>query len=114
MYSTTRENFQNLTKGAKDITNTKKAYNYIRLYKNSIYYSIEECYKKPSRYKYIAELDIKNKIEKLESNESLYKIISFNSNCFTCGYIVNVEEENTYINYLIIETACNTYIIKIS
>lgn len=113
MYYTTIENFNKHTKYAKDITDTSKAKKYVKEYINSCYYSIEECYKKPSRNKYLAEIEIKRKIENLESNDLLYKIISFNSCQFTCGYIVCVEELNTYINYLIIETACNTYIIRI-
>ena len=113
MYYTTIENFNKYTKNAKDITDTKKAKGYIKNYINSCYYSIEECYKNPSRNKYLAELEIKQKIENLEGNDLLYKIISFNSCCFNCGYIVTVEELNNYINYLIIETACNTYIIRI-
>lgn len=114
MYFTTRENFQNLTKGAKDITDTKKAYNYISNYLTSIYYSVKQCYKKPSCEKIRAEYRIIRKMEKLDSFISSYKIISFNSCCFTCGYIVRVEENNNYITYLVIETASNTYIIDTS
>lgn len=113
MYFTTIENFNKYTKNAKDITGTKKAKQYIKRYINSCYYSIEECYKNPSVNKLRAEYRIKQKIEELEGDELRYKIISFNSCYFTCGYIVSVEELNTFINYLIIETACNTYIIKI-
>lgn len=113
MYFTTIENFNKYTKNAKDITDTKKAKQYIKSYINSCYYSIKECYKKPSFYKIKAEYLIKQKIENLESNDLYYKIISYNCSCFTCGYIVSVEELNTYINYLIIETACNTYMIRI-
>lgn len=113
MYFTTIENFNKYTKNAKDITDTKKAKDYIIKYINSCCYSVKQCYKTPSINKMRAERHIIEKIEKLESNVLLYKIISFNCNCFTCGYIVCVEELNTYINYLIIETAYNTYMIRI-
>ena len=114
MYYTTIENFQNLTKGAKDISNTKKAYNYIYDYIKAIYFSVKECYKTPSINKMRTEHIIMQKMEKLDCFISSYKIISFNNRQFTCGYIVRVEEKNSHITYLVIETTSNTYIIDAS
>lgn len=111
---TTKENFDKITKYAKDITHTEKAKHFMKGYYKSHLDSIGKCCKTPSTTKNIEEIYMLEKILSLNGDISNYKIISFNKMYFTCGYTLTVEHNDIYITYLIIETVLNTYIIDTS
>lgn len=62
----------------------KKEKAWVYLYNKSNYWGIYQCYASYSHNKRRAEYSIR--LEKKEMNGYEYKIISFNSQCFTCGY----------------------------
>lgn len=84
----------------------KKAEQYMRAYLTSKKYDLTDCYKYNSHAKDVAEMYVIQRMQDL--NGYGYKIISYNTNCFTCGYYI----EDATCDWLIIETAWNIYAIE--
>lgn len=81
----------------------KRDLHFINEYINSYNYSIYDCYTKPSKNKIQAYEETRNYMESIGGHG--YRILSFNCQTFTCGFIVK--------NYLYIITKDNLYTIKL-
>lgn len=81
-----------------------KAIAYLRTYNNSNATSIGDVYGDASVYKWRAEQQIKDAINKDEAAHG-YRVLSYNSMFFTAGYLKDLENGIR----LIIETYANTY-----
>lgn len=80
----------------------------LRRYFASSDYSIGCVYKTASPFKWRAESEILEDMRKF--NGCRYRIISHNSNVFTCGFIWTDSAGETWLRYY---TAYNTYNIKV-
>lgn len=87
---------------------TKKAKGFYAAYCNSCDYSIRDCYTTYSKAKAQAEISCVRKMVNMDGWG--YKILSFNSQCFTCGWLY--ENEETGVVTLNVETAFNSYQIE--
>lgn len=87
--------------------NTKKAQRFLKLYSESNIVSLYEAYKKPSRNK----ITIYNRLNyfKMTIGGFYQKIITFNNQFFTFAYRLHGIDGD----YLIIETPCYRYSIKL-
>ena len=81
----------------------KRDLHFIIEYRDSYNYSIYDCYFKPSENKVIAYQETLSYMESIGG--SGYRILSYNSFSFTCGFRVK--------NYLYIITKDNLYTIKL-
>ena len=81
----------------------KRDLHFINEYINSYNYSIYDCYTKPPKNKIQAYEETRNYMESIGGHG--YRILSFNCQTFTCGFIVK--------NYLYIITKVNLYTIKL-
>lgn len=81
----------------------KRDARFINEYINSYNYSIYDCYIKPSENKVQAYEETRNYMESIGGRG--YRILSYNTFSFTCGFIVK--------NYLYIITKDNLYTIKL-
>ena len=81
----------------------KRDLNYIKKYRESYIYSIYDCYEKPSINKVIAYDETRSYMESI--NGTGYRILSYNTFSFTCGFRVK--------NYLYVITKDNLYTIKL-
>lgn len=79
--------------------NTKAAARFINAYRNSYDYSLRDCYGHYSTAKACAERDCRAMMEK--ENGDGFKILSFNTFGFTCGWMVG--------DALRVETPTNSY-----
>lgn len=81
--------------------NTKRAESFVNAYNRSSDYCLGHVYGRYSHEKARAERDCMDKMSK--ENGFGYKILSYNTCQFTCGWQVE--------NGLRVETACNSYFI---
>ena len=81
----------------------KRDLEFLKAYRNSYNYNIYDCYAKPSENKVIAYEETRNYMESIGGNG--YRILSYNTFSFTCGFIVK--------NYLYVITKDNLYTIKL-
>ena len=81
----------------------KRDLRFLKEYRDSNNYSIYDCYAKPSENKVIAYEETRNYMESIGGHG--YRILSYNTFSFTCGYIVK--------NYLYVITRDNWYTIKL-
>lgn len=66
---------------------TKKEQGYLDKYLRSPYYSVRDAYRRPSDRKIFAEEAISD--EMMKNGGRNYRILSFNTNFFTCAYMNN-------------------------
>ena len=88
--------------------NTKKAQDIIARFCSSNFYNLEYCYKSCSNAKRNAYEWCK--IKCAEMNGWRFRIISFNTMSFTCGWLY--EDKETGVIMLNVETYRNTYTIE--
>ena len=81
---------------------TKRGENFVNAYNRSANYCLMDCYGRYSTEKARAERDCRQKAENEGGNG--FKIISFNTFGFTCGWLVP--------DGLRVETACGSYLVK--
>lgn len=81
---------------------TKRGQDLIKRYNNSKYRSIRDCYCNPSQNKVQAEMMCLSTM--IDTNGNDYRIISYNTMQFTCGW-------KTATGLLRVETAYNSYLI---
>ena len=81
---------------------TQRGANFINAYNNSTNYTLSECYGRYSCDKARAERECREM--KARENGQGFKIMSYNSFGFTCGWLV--------AEGLRVETACGSYLIK--
>lgn len=83
---------------------TKKAMDIINHYNSSDLYNLSEAYKNPSISKRKAERDIRQIMVDMKGYR--FRIISFMSTAFTCGFTYDDENGNPSLMYF---TRDNTY-----
>lgn len=88
--------------------NTKKAQDLIYRFNHSMFDRLEECYKSCSYVKRIAYYNCLYKCSDMDGWR--FRIISFNSQTFTCGWLY--EDKETGVIMLNVETYRNTYTIE--
>ena len=88
--------------------NTKKAQDLIERFYNSEIDTLEDCYGTFSAAKRNAYYVCCQKC--VEMDGWRFRIISFNSQTFTCGWLY--EDKETGVIMLNVETYCNTYTIE--
>ena len=88
--------------------NTKKARGFVQEYERSYNYGLNQCYASYSLAKDIAEVSCRQKM--LDMGGYGFKILSFNSQTFTCGWLY-VDTE-TGVIMLNVETYRNTYTME--
>lgn len=76
---------------------TKQQQSIVDRYNRATKTSLDECYKTCSHYKTRAEYFIKQ--EMLNRNGGGYRILSHNSNFFTCAYVYTNENGNDILVY---------------
>lgn len=82
----------------------KRALEYLRRYNSSTATSIADVYGTASYFKWRAENQIKDTIANDDTAHG-YRILSHNSDCFTAGYLKDIDNGVR----LIVETHANTY-----
>ena len=88
--------------------NTKKACSFMQEYDNSYNYGLRQCYTSYSYAKGRAEERCRAKMFAMDGYG--FKILSFNSQTFTCGWLY--EDKETGVIMLNVETYRNTYTIE--
>ena len=88
--------------------NTKKAQDLIERFYNSEFDTLEECYNSCSAAKRNAYYDCLHKCADMDGRR--FRIISFNSQTFTCGWLYRCEQTGDII--LNVETYRNNYQVK--
>ena len=88
--------------------NTKKAQDLIERFYNSDICTLEECYGAFSSAKRKAFYECTNKCAEMDGWR--FRIISFNTMSFTCGWLY--EDKETGVIMLNVETYRNTYTIE--
>lgn len=88
--------------------NTKKARGLVREYERSCNYGLNQCYVSYSYAKAVAEEHCREKM--LDMGGYGFKILSFNSQAFTCGWLY--ADKETGVVMLNVETYRNTYTIE--
>lgn len=88
--------------------NTEKARNFIERYYWSRERTLADCYLNFSKAKAIAEAQCREKMLGMDGHG--FKIISFNSMTFTCGWLF--EDKETGVIMLNVETAHNSYQVE--
>lgn len=88
--------------------NTKKAQTLIERFNHSTFVSLDECYKAYSKNKFRAYQSCVIKF--FDMRGWGFRIISFNSQTFTCGWLY--EDKDTGEIMLNVETYRNTYAIE--
>lgn len=88
--------------------NTKKARYLVQGYERSCNYCLNQCYSSYSYSKHAAEVHCREKM--LDMGGYGFKILSFNSQTFTCGWLY--EDKQTGVIMLNVETYRNTYTIE--
>lgn len=88
--------------------NTKKAQGFIQSYERSEERTLRDCYVSYSYSKAVAEVSCHNKMLDMDGYD--FKIMSFNSMTFTCGWLY--EDKETGVVMLNVETAYNSYQIE--
>lgn len=83
-------------------SSTKRGAAFLQSYKNSYYYSLQDCYNNYSCRKAVAENDCRRWMYQ-EAGHG-FKILSFNTFGFTCGWIT--------VDGLRIETPAGSYLVK--
>ena len=81
----------------------KRDCKFLMKYLRSYYYSIYDCYTKPSKNMILAYEETRNYMESIGGKS--YRILSYNPSTFTCGFMVK--------DYLYIITKNNLYKIKV-
>ena len=95
-------------KETKINANTIKGIGFLQSYGCSIFTTINECYVSPSTAKIDAEFRCYNKMTRQCGFG--FKIMSYNSFSFTCGWLT---EDEKGLQTLHVETAENSYIIPL-
>lgn len=88
--------------------NTKKARALVQDYERSYNYGLNQCYASYSYAKAFAEVRCREKM--LDMGGHGFKILSFNSQTFTCGWLY--EDKETGVIMLNVETYRNTYTME--
>ena len=88
--------------------NTKKARSFAQQYTFSSKHGLHECYSSYSYAKAVAEVNCRKKM--LGMDGFGFKIMSFNSQTFTCGWLY--QDKETDVIMLNVETAYNSYQIE--
>lgn len=88
--------------------NTKKARGLVQEYERSYNYGLHQCYTSYSYAKGRAEVRCRTKMFAMDGYG--FKILSFNSHTFTCGWLY--EDKETGVIMLNVETYRNTYTIE--
>ena len=88
--------------------NTKKARGLVQEYERSCNYGLNQCYASYSYAKAVAEVHCREKM--LDMGGYGFKILAFNSQAFTCGWLY--EDKETGVIMLNVETYRNTYTIE--
>lgn len=88
--------------------NTKKAQGIINRFNNSEFFTLSDCYKSYSENKYRAFQACVDRFYKMDGYG--FRIISFNSQTFTCGWLY--DDKETGVIMLNVETYRNTYTIE--
>ena len=85
--------------------NTKKARGFVQQYTFSNKHGLSECYTSYSYAKAVAEVNCRKKMNDMDGFG--LKIMSFNSQTFTCGWLYQDKETGDIM--LNVETAYNSY-----
>ena len=88
--------------------NTTQARALVQDYERSYNYGLNQCYASYSHAKAVAEVRCREKM--LDMGGHGFKILSFNSQTFTCGWLY--EDKETVVIMLNVETYRNTYTIE--
>ena len=88
--------------------NTKKAQDLIDRFNHSTFDMLQDCYKSYSKHKFRAFQECVTK--SFEMDGWRFRIISFNTMSFTCGWLY--EDKETGVIMLNVETYRNTYTIE--
>ena len=88
--------------------NTKKAQDLIYRFNHSTFVMLQDCYKSYSKHKFRAFQECVTK--SFEMDGWGFRIISFNTMSFTCGWLY--EDKETGVIMLNVETYRNTYTIE--
>lgn len=88
--------------------NTKKAQGFIDSYRYSCNYTLTDCYESYSYHKWMAEDSCRDRMYNM--NGWGFKIMSYNSQTFTCGWLYQDKVTGTVM--LNVETAYNCYQIE--
>ena len=88
--------------------NTKKARGLVQEYERSCNYGLNQCYSSYSYANAFAEVLCREKM--FDMGGYGFKILSFNSQAFTCGWLY--EDKETGVIMLNVETDRNTYTIE--
>ena len=88
--------------------NTKKARALVQAYERSYNYELNQCYASYSHAKAVAEAHCRKKM--FDMGGYGFKILSFNSQVFTCGWLY--EDKETGATMLNVETCRNIYTIE--
>ena len=88
--------------------NTIKGIGFLQSYERSIFTSINQCYKSPSKEKIDGEFNCYNKM--IKQCGFGFRIMGYNIFSFTCGWIT---EDEKGLQTLHVETAENSYIIPL-
>lgn len=88
--------------------NTKKAQDLIERFYNSEIDTLEDCYERCSAAKRKADYECTNKCAAMGGWR--FRIISFNTMSFTCGWLY--EDKETGVIMLNVETYRNTYTME--